>query len=150
MCSCHVSWGRGEDPCPCCSLAKASSIPSRCSAGAASHFQGSLEQREGLRTWRQSWAPHPYLPILAHGCLTSDDQIIFLSAVKYSLKPSTFCLVRLFMVGGQARAPGGHWGTCSFHHTWWYRQSLLKTTACKCKAPSPVTAPLHQAGPCSP
>lgn len=112
---CHMSWGTGEHPGPCCSLAKVSSSPSRCSAGAGSHFKGFLEQRAGLSTWSQSWAPHPYLLILARGCLTSDNQIIFLSAVKYSLKPSIFhlgqCLVGLCTVGGQARAPGGHWGT---------------------------------------
>lgn len=110
-----MSWGRGEDLDPCCSLAKVSSSPSRCSAGTGSHFKGFLEQRAGLSTWSQSWAPHPYLLILAQDSLTSDSRIIFLSAVKYSLKPSLFhlgqCLVGLCTVGGQARAAGGHWGT---------------------------------------
>lgn len=112
---CPLSLGRGEDPYPCCSLAKVSCSPSRGSAGAGSHFRGFLEQREGLSTQGQSWASHPYLLILAHDCLTPDNRIIFLSAVKHTLKPSMFrlgrgpwCFVGLCTVGGQGQ---GSWRT---------------------------------------
>lgn len=54
-------------------------------------------------------------------------------------------------------AVGGAWAGAqvdtgapgSYHHTFPSTLSLLKSMACKRKAPSPVTVPLNQPVPCS-